>query len=395
MGHIHDVFNTDERFVIDPDRQQITQMSGKNRLTKGDHKSECFAFEMPRYVDGHDMSVCNSVRIHYSNAASNKSGEAVGPYIVTDLAVDSEDDEKVIFSWSPSRNATKYAGTLGFSIEFRCLTGTVVDYQRTVGTFSGLGISDRIENSGDEIVEEYVDVLEGWREELFGSGEDDDTDDSGVEIKSVVGVIDSHYYNFRFLNEDRGASMDEIRAAALSEDKDIIIRLDLDNWQGTLRYLGLVNVTTDGSEYKEALLFTTVKTNNAVINTDDNTISGAMQMEYWYTLLDPGEDMPPVAFVNCQFAEINLVPGVSKAGSFMRVNDDGFWGVEKVNIIQAPMTASVGQYLVVKAVDENGKPTEWETANYTGDPILSDTVTGMKYIIQVVNGALTMTEVTE
>ena len=33
--------------------------------------------------------------------------------------------------------------------------------------------------------------------------------------------------------------------------------------------------------------------------------------------------------------------------------------------IQIPLTASVGQVLVVKAVDENGKPTEWETVDFS------------------------------
>lgn len=149
---------------------------------------------------------------------------------------------------------------------------------------------------------------------------------------TLIGVIDSHYYNFRFLNEERGATMAEIREAAQSKDKDIVIRLDLDNWQGTLQYLGLVNLTDDGSTYREILLFSTIKMNNGVVNTADKIVSGTVQLEYWYTPLDPGEDMPPVAFVNCQFAEINLAPGASHAGSFMRVNEDGMWDVEKVDV---------------------------------------------------------------
>lgn len=204
--------------------------------------------------------------------------------------------------------------------------------------------------------------------EVFGDIDDlraSINNNSGAGSNVVIGVIDSHYYNFRFLNEERGATMAEIREAAQSKDKDIVIRLDLDNWQGTLQYLGLVNLTDDGSTYKQALLFSTIKMNNGVINTSDNIVSGTVQLEYWYTLLDPGEDMPPVAFVNCQFAEINLAPGASHAGSFMRVNEDGLWDVEKVDIIQAPATAEVGKVLSVKTVDENGKPTEWETVDMT------------------------------
>lgn len=196
--------------------------------------------------------------------------------------------------------------------------------------------------------------------------------------KTVIGVIDSHYYNFRFLNEERGATMAEIREAAQSKDKDIVIRLDLDNWQGTLQYLGLVNLTDDGSTYKQALLFSTIKMNNGVINTSDNIVSGTVQLEYWYTLLDPGEDMPPVAFVNCQFAEINLAPGASHAGSFMRVNEDGLWDVEKIDVAL-----------------KSDIPTDEHIKELISTPTLTDTITGQKYRLSVENGKLTMTEVTE
>lgn len=221
---------------------------------------------------------------------------------------------------------------------------------------------------------------------------------SSAGNQTVIGVIDSHYYNFRLLNEERGATMAEIREAALSEDKDIVIRLDLDNWQGTLQYLGLVDLTDDGSTYQKVLLFSTIKMNNGIINTSDNVVSGDVVLEYWYTTLESGTIMPPTAFMNCQFAKINLAPGANHAGSFMRVNEDGLWDVEKVDVIQAPTTASVGQTLVVKTVDENGKPTEWETVdvvsnNDTTKLTLIDEATGLKYELTVVNGKLTMTEV--
>lgn len=534
MAHVHDVFNTDERFVIDPDKRKITQLSGKNQLIRGDHNSECYAFEMPRLVDAHDMSVCNSVRIHYRNTSSDRSGECADIYTVMDLQINPEDESKILFSWTLSRNTTKYAGALSFSIEFRCLTNTIVEYQWTAGTFNGISVIDRVENDSNEIVEDHIDILEGWREELFGGGSDTDITsetiatalgyipadienvnqlaeeiaekgnvktvngiapdtkgnvsittgmpspedityhgedlllngkvlgvgmdddfnstwelldapwneqvrftpqtlnvdqqaqarenigaadlDSLIEVfediddlrasaggNAIVGVIDSHYYNFRLLNEDRGATMAEIREAALSEDKDIVIRLDLDNWQGTLHYLGLVDLTDDGSTYQKVLLFSTVKMNNGIINTSDNIVSGDVLLEYWYTTVESGTIMPPNAFMNCQFAKINLAPGSKHAGSFMRVNEDGLWDVEKVDIVQAPATAIVGQTLVVKAVDDNGKPIEWEAVdagNTGGDSNftklnLIDEVTGSKYELKVSNGKLTMTEVTE
>ena len=146
-----------------------------------------------------------------------------------------------------------------------------------------------------------------------------------VDHNPIVGVIDSSYYNYRYLNPAKGASIAEVRQAAVEGNRDIIIRLDFDNWQGTLRYMGLTNVSTDGTNYVSAMLFSTIKANNVSINDSDEAIDGTMQLEYWYALLEPTEGPPSDAFVNFQFAEINLVPGASRAGYYMRVNEDGFW----------------------------------------------------------------------
>ena len=127
-----------------------------------------------------------------------------------------------------------------------------------------------------------------------------------VDWNPVVGVIDSSWYNYRYLNEARGASIAEIRKAAREKNKDIIIRLDFDNWQGTMRYLGLIDVSTDGTAYAPALIFSTIKTNNASINVADETINGTIELEYWYTPLEPTEGPPANAFVNLQFGKIDL-----------------------------------------------------------------------------------------
>ena len=61
--------------------------------------------------------------------------------------------------------------------------------------------------------------------------------------------------------------------------------------------------------------------------------------------------------------------------------------------IPTPTTAQVGQLLSVKAVDENGKPTEWEAvdpeANTSGLELV-DRTTGAHYNVYVDNGKLTM-----
>ena len=64
MGHEHNVQDLDARFTIDPVTRQIKNESKKKLLLiQGDHNSEIFGFRCPRYVESHDMSLCNEVEV--------------------------------------------------------------------------------------------------------------------------------------------------------------------------------------------------------------------------------------------------------------------------------------------------------------------------------------------
>lgn len=71
MNHKHMVFDTDEKFIIDSATRAITNSREKPfQLIQHDHNSEKFSFVCDRYVEGHDMSLCNKVEIHYDNIES-------------------------------------------------------------------------------------------------------------------------------------------------------------------------------------------------------------------------------------------------------------------------------------------------------------------------------------
>lgn len=169
MAHAHsikDVFDTDPHFRIDPVTRNITNRSGKVVLVQHDHNSERFTFEIPQYVDGHDMSLCNNVEIHYINGNSTQKNP--GLYKVDDLTLD-EANKIVYCSWLISHNATKLIGPLSFMVRFECLTGDVIDYAWSTGVHSGVTVSHGIYNT-DCVLEDYVDVLEQWRIELEEAG---------------------------------------------------------------------------------------------------------------------------------------------------------------------------------------------------------------------------------
>lgn len=172
MAHKHPIYDTDPHFKIDGDTRIIINASDvKVALMQGDHNSERFTFEIPRYVDGHDMSLCNICQIHYLNVASSTRATNAGIYEVEDLQFDPKDEQnRVVLSWLISSNVTKYVGSLSFVIRFGCSTDGVVDYIWNTAVHSGITISSSICNS-ETVVQDYTDILEQWRDKLFSTYE--------------------------------------------------------------------------------------------------------------------------------------------------------------------------------------------------------------------------------
>ena len=111
-SHTTGIIDTDSRFVIDIVTGKIENHSDKESLRQYSHNSERFSFEMPRHVEGHDMTNCNKVTVNYLAA------DIPGEYEVDDLAVDSEADDKITFSWLISSNVTQKKGKLRFAVVF-------------------------------------------------------------------------------------------------------------------------------------------------------------------------------------------------------------------------------------------------------------------------------------
>lgn len=169
MACKHNVWDTDNHFSISAITRAITNVSPmKTLLMQYDHDSERFTFEMPRYVEGHDMMLCNRVEIHYINIGSNKEQNA-GLYAVSDMQIspDSETETVVIFSWLISQNATKLAGSLHFLIRFVCIgDDDVVNYAWNTDIYKGISISNGISNT-DIAVEDCTDILNEWDQRIL------------------------------------------------------------------------------------------------------------------------------------------------------------------------------------------------------------------------------------
>lgn len=172
MAHLHSIYDTDQHFIIDPISRSITSEADKVTLMQNDHNSERFTFELPRYIEGHDMSLTDKVEVHYNNIdGSNKRTFNADIYEVADLQISPDSDDVVICSWLISKNATTYAGTLNFVLRFVCYSEEEIEYQWFTDVFTGIKVLGGIYNV-DVIADNYdLDILESWKRDIVGQTE--------------------------------------------------------------------------------------------------------------------------------------------------------------------------------------------------------------------------------
>ncbi len=168
MSHIHSVSDSDARFIINPITRQIkNESSRKTTLIQYDHNSERFTFELPRYVEGHDMSLCTKVEVHYFNIDPKTKEERSGLYTADDFRICPDNEEAVLFSWLISQNGTKLAGILKFFIRYKCEDeNKVVRYSWNTAFFTGISVGES-GDAGEAFETEYIDVIEQWQAKVI------------------------------------------------------------------------------------------------------------------------------------------------------------------------------------------------------------------------------------
>ena len=166
MSHIHEVNDSDNKFIVDGISRAIKNTSAsKTTVMQFDHNSEVFTFEIPRYIEGHDMMECNRVEVHYLNIDTSTKEENEGIYLVDDLKVSENDETKLNCSWIISQNATRLVGSLNFLLRFICSTDNVIDYVWNTSICSGIYVSKGIYNS-EIVAEQYLDTIKAWENRL-------------------------------------------------------------------------------------------------------------------------------------------------------------------------------------------------------------------------------------
>lgn len=262
MAHIHIVRDSNAHFKIDPVTREIINVSKvETRLMQGDHNSERVTFEIPHFVEEHDMSLSDKIEIHFTNIDSKTNAKSEDVYTVSDMATgkDEAGNDIVIFSWLIASSATKYAGILTFRIGFTCLTGETIDYLWHTAIYDGIPVGSGIYNS-EAVITKYSDVIERLRGELDITEIQriaeliTDTQGELEEVKALPGVVETVSSEVAQLSTDTQASLEQTAAAieantsaieantsaieaneaATAENKAALDSLTTENWTFTL-----------------------------------------------------------------------------------------------------------------------------------------------------------------
>ena len=121
----HDVIDSDVHFVVDPVTRNIdAKAAGKIYLMQHDHNSEVYTFEVPRYIENHDMAECDLIQVHYENQGTGTSIStrkvSRGVKDIPKERINTDNEDVIAFSWFVPNTATKYAGSLKFQLKFIC-----------------------------------------------------------------------------------------------------------------------------------------------------------------------------------------------------------------------------------------------------------------------------------
>lgn len=158
--------NINTGLVIDPVTRSISLKDGKEKIfvAKNDHNSTVLTFEIPKIIDGHDMSGEDTlIYIHFLNMSGEDVSKTLGGVSeVTSTAFENEDT--LSFYWRIPKIATGYAGILSLGITFECydnVEGSVEEvYSWSSAPFSDIVVCDSLDEGKREVKREYNHLVE-------------------------------------------------------------------------------------------------------------------------------------------------------------------------------------------------------------------------------------------
>lgn len=155
--------DTEKRLLVDPVAKTIVLKYRNQKaiaLAKGDKNSVRIIFELPRYIDGYDMSgETNVIQIHYANLSIDKKHQSKGFSVAVSREIE---ENKLSVAWLVPKTATLYAGvvSVGITVErYETVNGKAEEvYSWSTLPFGKIIVGDSLDNTA-EVVERDYDYL--------------------------------------------------------------------------------------------------------------------------------------------------------------------------------------------------------------------------------------------
>lgn len=157
MYDIHSVIDKDFHYRINPSTKKI--QGNVKFLTQYDHNSEIITFEIPRYIEGHDMFLCDRIKVNYNNISIDGKSN-VGFHDCEKVNENDENANSLIFIWSVEQGTTLYEGTVAFNIALYCHDDEgMITYKWGTEECVNLLKVKKSSNYDDEVIKQYPDVI--------------------------------------------------------------------------------------------------------------------------------------------------------------------------------------------------------------------------------------------
>lgn len=312
--------NVDTTLIIDPDTRTIDAGSDFLLGVETDNDAERVKFQCSKIVgDNLDLSQYH-IYIHYQNAKGEK-----GKYLCEDIE---DGGENITFSWLLSQKAVLYKGQTKFLVCAKKTQEDTIVWNTTLANgnvLEGLDVDEDIVQQNDDVIEQILLKLEQ------------------IEASGGTGDINNAKVTFTEAEERTNIKSQETMSTMFGKIK---------KW-----FTDLKTVAFSGS-YNDLSNKPTIPTKTSQLTNDSNFLTEIPSEYVTETELN----------AKGYLTEHQDISGKqNKNDSSLETTDKTIVGAineNKARIdekITNPTSGTIGQVLAVKSVDDNGKPTEYET----------------------------------
>lgn len=261
--NLHEIRDNDAHFVIDPDTRNVTNKAGEEiTVMQYDHNSELVTFEVPKIIEGHDMSQCDLIQVFFENSSKGTNANArstVGDAndVTDNFSVAEDDPDILVGTWLISQKATQLSGTMKFQIRFVCYGDSeqdVPEYSWRTNLCTAFNVLPSI-NTANDVLEANPDLyieLANKIAQIEKNGVSDDRLNQGIinYFKEYPVSDGESAYEIAVRNGFEGTEAEWLESLKGTYNTTTT-RLDFSDWEnGTF-----IETLRDGTQYLYGVVF--------------------------------------------------------------------------------------------------------------------------------------------